>query len=137
MIISNHKKTAKYLFITAILPLAGILLFFVPYVNGILYSLHGGVGWLILMLCGPFTLMRLAWGVLYAKDPRLSLLVATAYFLLYVITTGLLAWPASRRIERVLGIQFQGHGFCVWCTLNIPWSLVYSGTPCRPEEQRL
>ena len=128
---SNYRPAAKFLFWTPALPTAGTLLFFIPYLNGIVFSLHGGVGWLLLMSCGPFTLTRLLWGTLYSKGPKLSPTVALSYLVLYAVCTAIIALPASRRVEHVLGFKFQGA--CVWSTLNLPWSLIYSRSPCQLE----
>ncbi len=112
------------------LGLAVSALFF-PKVNLFLFSMHGGVGWLLLMFCGPYYLVRL-YLVAYRRTRQgqpcaVGLITCLACYLGVTFLIGELATPP---ISGGLGYKFRGR--CIWHSMNLPWALLYEKKPCGP-----
>src|SRR5262245_41298142 len=72
--------TERYLFRTVFLPSSLILSALVPGLNFLLFTLHGGLGWLALYASGPVVLGRVIYGVWLKKGERLSFRLGGLFF---------------------------------------------------------
>ena len=115
-----------YTLASAFYPVVLLGMTFVPVANLFLFSLHGGLGWILMFLSGPFTVITLVFGIFFRKPPRASLTEVSCYLICYVGATFVLGMLATNSLQETLGVRFQNNA--VWAALNIPWSLAL-GSP--------
>jgi hypothetical protein len=111
----------RYLIRTSVFPIILLLLALLPGFNFILFTLHGGLGWILMFLSGPFVLTRLAYGLFLKKFDRLSYRAGIGFFLGYAAVTYPLGALATKSIATVLGVTPSGNW--VWAAMNMPCSL--------------
>jgi len=97
---------------------------FVPIINLLFYSAHGGFGWLFLPFTFPYVLVRL--GFAYSRSqrsdrPRISRF-AVASVSAYVLLTTPLSWLAAYSINNSLGTSLPWRQF--WAMMLLPVSLL-------------
>jgi hypothetical protein len=87
-------------------PLVLILLGVVPVLNFILYTGHGGLGWVLLYLALPYVIFTLGVRIRRCERPRRSrcALQAAAALLLYLVAAYPSAYVAAHRIEAAFGL---------------------------------
>jgi len=75
-------------------PALVLLLSFIPGVKDLIFSLHGGIGWLLAMACTPFVLIRLGIYIYKTRESakryaiKFSIVSVVMYFLImYPLTT--------------------------------------------------
>jgi hypothetical protein len=114
----------------ALVPFYVLTTLFVPGLKLLLYSLHGGPGYFLLICCGPYAYGRML--IIGIRDYRRSQFSAgrlMVYAALYILLTGAMGGLGQSFVERGFGFQFRGS--CVWKVTNFPWTLAYSsGRPC-------
>lgn len=121
----------KWLLWTAYPPLVLASLLYVPGLNAFLFSMHGGIGWLLLMLCGPYTAFRLSWGAFRSFRMGNGWLVpSVVFFGAYLLVTFIIGETATPMLSKKLGYKYRGR--CVWGVMNLPWSIALPGKPCAP-----
>jgi hypothetical protein len=114
----------KWAIVTAYLPLCMLLAATLPMINGVLFSLHGGIGWYLLMLCGPATALKLVYDAFLRKQDRIPITLCCIYFATYIGLTFLLGAVAQRSLEKWAGFEFSHYP--VWSAMNLPWSYLAS-----------
>jgi hypothetical protein len=113
-----------YLFWTAAFPSAIMILTCVPGVNFVLFSLHGGIGWLLLYACGPFTLIRLIYAVITKRNIGLGVKAGLTFLAGYLIVTLLVGLLGLQCLNATLGTDLPH--LAIWKAANLPWSLIAS-----------
>ena len=124
---ANLIAFSKWLLVTGWFPLFMLVAAMVPLVNSVFFSLHGGIGWYLLMLCGPGTALKLIYDAFLRKEGRVPLWVCCSYLMVYIVLTFVLAGVAQRTLEKWGGLQFSHHP--VWSAMNLPWSYLVSRHP--------
>lgn len=115
--------TKKWLTYGAAYPIACVTIGFLPYIGPALFTLHGGIGWVIMLFSGPWFI----WWILFSdvkKHPirarwRFGILALTCYTSLSVPLSALLAFYLQKKIDSEISV------FVIWQTLNIPISVPF------------
>jgi hypothetical protein len=101
-----------------------VLLGVVPIGNALVYSAHGGLGWLALPLTFPYVLVRL--GLIYSRSSRPERLKLRRFALvsvpIYVVVTAPLAWIATYSFNSWSGASLPWIQF--WAAMLLPVSLL-------------
>jgi hypothetical protein len=123
----NVLPRLKWAIATACLPLCMLLAATVPGINAVLFSLHGGIGWYLLMLCGPSTALKLVYDAFVRKQSRIPVIVCCIYFATYIGLTFLFGVIAQRSLENWTGLEFLNYP--IWSVMNLPWSYLVNLHP--------
>jgi len=96
----------------------------IPLVNALLFSLHGGLGWLALPFTLPYVLVRLV--IAYwrggASLRRRVLRFAAVTLPIYTVATAPLSYAATSSINKWLGTTIRWTEF--WTLMLLPVSLL-------------
>ncbi|MGH7352537.1 MAG: hypothetical protein ACREJJ_09205 [Candidatus Methylomirabilales bacterium] len=101
-----------------------VLVGVIPIVNAFFYSLHGGIGWLVLPFTFPYVLVRLGialWRSHPSNRCRLRRF-ATLSIPGYIALTAPLSWAATYSINSWLGTS--AHWTQFWAMMLLPVSLL-------------
>jgi hypothetical protein len=111
----------------AAFPLLMLIAAIVPYVNAFLFSFHGGLGWYLMVICGPTTVARIAYDSFIRRNGRIPACLSCAYLGSYILVTYVLGLVAQSSLEKFAGLDFSHNLVC--SAMNLPWSYALNRHP--------
>ena len=101
-----------------------VLVGVIPIVNAFFYSLHGGIGWLVLPFTFPYVLVRLGIALWrsHPSNRRRLRRFATLSIPGYIALTAPLSWAATYSINSWLGTSLHWTQF--WALMLLPVSQI-------------